>query len=156
MNGRAKMHERRRMVAGAAIALALASLSGGAVAATPTIEVWKSPSCGCCAEWVKHLQANGFAVKVNDSGNTAARARLGVPMKLGSCHTAQVGGYAIEGHVPAADIKRLLAEQPNAVGLAVPGMPIGSPGMEQGNDREPYDVLLVERGGSTRVYQSHR
>lgn len=150
------MSERRRMVARAAIALALASLSGGAVAATPTIEVWKSPSCGCCVEWVKHLQANGFTVKVNDTGNDAARARLGVPAKLGSCHTAQVGGYALEGHVPAADIKRLLAEKPNAVGLVVPGMPIGSPGMEQGNVRDPYDVLLIERTGSTRVYQSHR
>ncbi len=150
------MNQRRRMLTGAAIALPLASVTGGASAAAPTIEVWKSPSCGCCTEWVKHLQTNGYTVKVNDTGNNAARARLGVPAKLGSCHTAQVGGYAIEGHVPAADIKRLLAEKPNAVGLAVPGMPVGSPGMEQGNDRDPYDVLLIERGGNTRVYQSHR
>jgi hypothetical protein len=150
------MNEQRRLVMRAAIALIPASIAGSAIAATPTIEVWKSPSCGCCAEWVKHLQANGFTVKVNDAGNASARARLGVPAKLGSCHTAQVAGYAIEGHVPAADIKRLLAEKPNAVGLAVPGMPIGSPGMEQGNQRDPYDVLLIERSGSTRVYQSHR
>ena len=140
----------------AAIALTLASLAGAAIAASPTVEVWKSPSCGCCADWVKHLQANGFTVKVNDAGNTATRARLGVPTKLGSCHTAQVAGYAIEGHVPAADIKRLLADKVDALGLAVPGMPIGSPGMEQGNRRDPYDVLLIERGGSTRVYQSYR
>lgn len=150
------MNVRRRMVARSAVALALATLTGGAIAATPTIEVWKSPSCGCCGEWVKHLQANGFTVKVNDTGNEAARARLGVPGKLGSCHTAQVGGYALEGHVPAAGIKRLLAEKPNAVGLVVPGMPIGSPGMEMGNQRDPYDVLLIERGGSTRIFQSHR
>ncbi len=150
------MNERRRMMTRAVIVLALAPLASGAVAATPTIEVWKSPSCGCCAEWVKRLQASGFTVKVNETGNDAARARLGVPTKLGSCHTAQVGGYALEGHVPAADIKRLLAEKPNAVGLAVPGMPIGSPGMEMGNQRDPYDVLLIERGGSTRVFQSHR
>lgn len=150
------MHEPRRRFTSDVIALALASITGVAVAAPRTIEVWKSPSCGCCAEWVKHLQANGFAVKVSDTGNTAARARLGVPMKYGSCHTAQVDGYALEGHVPAEDIKRLLAERPNAIGLAVPGMPIGSPGMEQGNQRDPYDVVLIERGGSTRVYQSHR
>ena len=151
------MNERRWTLNRGAIALALASLTSGvAVAASPTIEVWKSPSCGCCAEWVKHLRANGFTVKVNDTGNDDARARLGVPLKLGSCHTAQVNGYALEGHVPAADIKRLLAEKPNAVGLAVPGMPIGSPGMEQGSRRDAYDVLLIERGGSTRAYQSYR
>ena len=146
----------RRIAIRVAVAFALASLSGGALAAPPTIEVWKSPSCGCCAEWVKHLQANGFLVKVNDTGNTGARARLGVPAKLGSCHTARVAGYAIEGHVPAADIKRLLADKVDALGLAVPGMPTGSPGMEQGDRRDPYDVLLIERGGSTRVFQSHR
>lgn len=151
------MDERRRFATRVAIALPLGWLAGiGSAAAPPTIEVWKSPGCACCAGWVKHLQANGFAVKVNDTGNDTARARLGVPAKLGSCHTAEVGGYALEGHVPAADVTRLLAERPDAVGLAVPGMPIGSPGMEQGNRRDAYDVLLVERGGSTRVFQSHR
>ena len=83
----------------------------------PRIEVWKSPTCGCCKDWITHLEANGYRVKVSDVGNTAARARLKVPMKLGSCHTAWVGGYAIEGHVPAADIRRLLKERPDAVGL---------------------------------------
>ncbi|MCC7120768.1 MAG: DUF411 domain-containing protein, partial [Gammaproteobacteria bacterium] len=86
----------------------------------------------------------------------AARARLGIPAQLGSCHTAEVAGYAIEGHVPAADIKRLIAEKPSAIGIAVPGMPMGSPGMEQGGRRDPYDVLLIARGGGTRVFQSHR
>jgi hypothetical protein len=138
------------------MAAALGVPTGIAIAATPTLEVWKDPNCGCCGEWVKHLEANGFRVKVNDTGNNAARARLGIPAALGSCHTAEVAGYAIEGHVPAADIKRLLAEKPSAVGLAVPGMPIGSPGMEQGSRRDPYDVLLVTKGGGTRVFQSHR
>lgn len=150
------MDEPRRRILCAGLAAALGAIAGTTRAAGALVEVWKSPDCGCCAEWVKHLQANGFAVKVNDTGNNAVRARLGMPAKLGSCHTAQVGGYAVEGHVPASDIKRLLTEKPVALGLAVPGMPIGSPGMEMGNQRDPYDVLLVGRDGSTRIYQSHR
>ena len=124
----------------------------------PQIEVWKDPDCGCCKDWVIHLEANGFAVRVNDSGNTAARARLGIPAKLGSCHTGLVDGYAIEGHVPAREILRLLREKPAVLGLAVPGMPVGSPGMDgavYGDRRDPYDVLLISRDGSTRVYQSY-
>ena len=124
----------------------------------PLMEVWKDPNCGCCKDWVKHLQANGFKVRVHDAGNTAARARLGMPEKLGSCHTAQVGGYAIEGHVPAREISRLLKERPSAIGIAVPGMPVGSPGMdgaEYGKRRDPYDVLLVNKDHSTRVFQSY-
>jgi hypothetical protein len=142
------------LAAGASVSLlAVVPLVHGA---QPTVEVWKDPNCGCCAEWVGHLEANGFAVKVNNRGNNAARARLGIPAALGSCHTAEVAGYAVEGHVPASDIRRLLAEKPHAVGLAVPGMPIGSPGMEQDGRRDPYDVLLVAKGGGTRVFQSHR
>jgi len=124
----------------------------------PQIQVWKDPDCGCCKDWVTHLEANGFAVRVNDSGNTAARARLGIPTKLGSCHTGLVDGYAIEGHVPAREILRLLCEKPAVLGLAVPGMPVGSPGMDgavYGDRRDPYDVLLVSRDGGTRVYQSY-
>jgi hypothetical protein len=124
----------------------------------PQIQVWKDPDCGCCKDWVTHLEANGFAVRVNDSGNTAARARLGMPAKLGSCHTGVVEGYAIEGHVPAREILRLLREKPAVLGLAVPGMPVGSPGMDgavYGDRRYPYDVLLVSRDGGTRVYQSY-
>ena len=150
------MDKTRRLVLQAGIAAALGVPVRAPFAAVPAIEVWKDPNCGCCGEWVKHLEANGFRVKVNDTANTVARARLGIPAALGSCHTAEVAGYAIEGHVPAADIKRLLAEKPSAVGLAVPGMPIGSPGMEQGGRRDPYDVLLVAKGGGTRVFQSHR
>jgi hypothetical protein len=149
------MHSARRLTLRVGLAAALGLRVAGTWAAQPSIEVWKDPNCGCCANWVKHLESNGFRVTVNDRGNSAARARLGVPTKLGSCHTAQIGGYAIEGHVPADDIRRLLVQRPDAVGLAVPGMPIGSPGMEQGASREPYDVLLVLKDGRTRVYQSY-
>ncbi len=124
----------------------------------PGVEVWKDPNCGCCKDWIRHLEADGFAVRVNDSGNTAARARLGIPQALGSCHTALVGAYTIEGHVPARDIRRLLKERPSAVGLAVPGMPIGSPGMDgaaYGGRKDRFDVLLVQRNGSSSVYQPY-
>ena len=144
----------------------LASLAGAATLAPglmaqtrPRVEVWKDPDCGCCKDWVSHLEASGFQVKVHDSGNAAARARLGVPEKMGSCHTAQVGGYAIEGHVPARDIRRLLKQRSKAVGLAVPGMPVGSPGMDgpeyQGR-KDPYDVLLIRADGASRVCQRYR
>jgi hypothetical protein len=126
--------------------------------AQPLVEVWKGPSCGCCKDWVAHLEANGFRTRTHDTGNTEARARMGVNIRLGSCHTGQVGGYAIEGHVPAADIQRLLRERPRAIGLAVPGMPLGSPGMdgpEYGGRRDAYEVLLIAPDGSTTVYSSH-
>jgi hypothetical protein len=128
-------------------------------AAPVPVEVWKSPSCGCCKDWVSHLEAHGFSVRVHEVGNTDARARLRIPMALGSCHTATVGGYAIEGHVPAREIQRLLKEKPRAIGLTVPGMPVGSPGMDgevYGGRRDPYDVLLVLADGRTQVYQSYR
>lgn len=128
-------------------------------ASAPLVEVWKDPSCGCCKDWVAVLNQAGFEVRVNETGNNAARARLGIPASLASCHTARVGGYALEGHVPVAEIRRLLRERPPAVGLAVPGMPIGSPGMDgpaYKGRRDPYDVLLVATDGSNRVYQSYR
>jgi len=140
---------------------ALAALPFGALSQQPArvlVEVWKDPNCGCCQDWVSHLEANGFAVKVNGNGNTAMRAKLGIPQKLGSCHTALVGGYAVEGHVPAADIRRLLKDRPQGVGLTVPGMPVGSPGMDgkaYGGQRDPYDVLLVLKSGETRVFSSY-
>ena len=125
---------------------------------TVLVEVWKSPTCGCCKDWITHIEANNFRVKVNDVGNTAARARLKVPLKLGSCHTAWVGRYAIEGHVSAADIRRLLKQRPDAIGLAVPGMPVGSPGMDgpgYDNRQDAYDVLLIARDGSTQIFNSY-
>ena len=150
--------QRRHLLHGLAGAALLATTAWPARAATPPVELWKDPNCGCCSDWVKHLQANGFRVKVNDVGNTAARKRLGIPEKLGSCHTALVGGYAIEGHVPAREIQRLLREKPEAIGLAVPGMPVGSPGMDgevYGGRKDPFDVLLIGKDGSTRVFQSY-
>lgn len=143
----------------AGVLLLFAALS--CVAQTlPVAKVWKDPSCGCCHDWIAHLQAAGFKVQTFDTGNAAARARLGIPNKYGSCHTAEIGGYAIEGHVPAADIKRLLKEAPKDVaGLAVPGMVVGSPGMDgaaYGGRKDPYDVLIINKDGSSRVYQSYR
>ena len=125
----------------------------------PMVEVWKDPNCGCCKDWITILQKSGFDVRVYDTGNTAARARLGIPEKLGSCHTGLIAGYALEGHVPVREIQRLLKEKPNAIGLTVPDMPIGSPGMDgavyQGR-KDPFDVLLIAKNGSTRIYQSYR
>ena len=142
------------------IAAAIAGLAAPLQAAgRPEVEVWKAPTCGCCKDWVTHLEAHGFSVRVHDTGNTAMRARLGIPERLGSCHTARVGGYAIEGHVPAQDIHRLLAQRPKAIGLAVPGMPIGSPGMDgpaYGNRRDPYDVLLVQADAAPSVFRAVR
>jgi hypothetical protein len=135
------------------------AVSGWALSKAPAMDVWKDPNCGCCKDWIAHLQTAGFEVTVFDTGNNAARARLGIPAKLGSCHTASVAGYAIEGHVPAKDIKRMLQEKPKALGLAVPGMPVGSPGMDgpiYKDRKDPYDVLLVLHDGRTRVYQTYR
>ena len=130
-----------------------------AAADTPSsIEVWKSATCKCCGAWVKHLEANGFAVTVNDvdtSALTALKRQVGVGDQLASCHTAKIEGYVVEGHVPSSDIKRLIAERPDAIGLTVPGMPVGSPGMEQGAEFEPYDVLLIKKDGATEVFAKH-
>jgi hypothetical protein len=130
-----------------ALVAALPALFCGAAAradALPKIVVTKDPNCGCCAGWVEHLRAAGFTAEVVDSARVnALKARLGIPAALASCHTAEIGRYAIEGHVPAGAIKRLLAERPDAKGLAVPGMPIGSPGMEvEGSPPDTYEVLL--------------
>ena len=150
--------DRRRWML-AAVAWAAAGSAAAQADSRPLVEVWKSPSCGCCKEWVAHLEANGFRVKLHDEGNTSARAALRMPMQYGSCHTAKVGGYAVEGHVPAREIKRLLKERPAAIGLAVPSMPVGSPGMDgpdYGDRKDPYDVLLVQAEGKSSVYQAYR
>lgn len=140
-----------------ALALAAAVLSQTAVAAQPlpVAEVFKSPYCGCCTGWVDHMKKAGFEVKVQSVNDVpAARKKLGMPEKLGSCHTTKIGNYVVEGHVPAEDVKRLLAQKPKALGLAVPAMPPGSPGMESPNP-VPYDTLLVKADGSTRVFARH-
>ena len=148
-----------RRAALVAVAAALVGRPLQAAAPPVLVEVWKSPSCGCCQDWIRHLEANGFRVMTYDTGNTTARGWLGIPAALGSCHTALVGGYAIEGHVPARDIHRLLRERPKAIGLAVPGMPVGSPGMDgpaYGTRKDPHDVLLVQADGRTTRWQSYR
>jgi hypothetical protein len=152
----------RRARRGLLLAAGAWALFGAAVsraASLPPMQVWKAPTCGCCKDWIAILQKDGFAVEVFDQGNHAARARAGLPPRYGSCHTALIGGYVIEGHVPPREIRRLLAEKPAALGLAVPGMPVGSPGMdgpEYRGRRDPYDVLLVARDGTSTVYAGYR
>ncbi|HEV2604360.1 MAG TPA: DUF411 domain-containing protein [Microvirga sp.] len=138
---------------------ALAGLVTGPVSAQglPKVAVSKDPTCGCCEAWVDHLRQAGFTVDVTETGEmNRVKARLGVPQGLASCHTAEVGGYVIEGHVPAAEIKRLLAERPAGRGLAVPGMPVGSPGMEvEGSEPDIYEVVLFGPGGQ-RTFARYR
>jgi hypothetical protein len=124
-------------------------------ATKPVLSVYKTPTCGCCAKWVDHMRANGFDAKVQDLQDTAPiRTKLGVPVQFASCHTAQVGRYVIEGHIPADSVHRLLKERPNVVGLAVPGMPMGSPGMEvPGGYSQPYAVLTFDRNGNTTIFE---
>lgn len=123
----------------------------------PTVEVYKSATCGCCRKWVEHLEANGFSVRTTNREDLAdLKAKHGVPRRVQSCHMAIVNGYVVEGHVPAADVQRLLKERPAIVGLAVPGMPIGSPGMEvPGRKAQPFDVLTFDKDGQTQVFASH-
>lgn len=148
---------RRSLITGTASFAALAptiSLAQG----TPAIHVLKDRNCGCCTAWVEILQADGFDVTTENSfGTLLIRHKLdnGIPQKMISCHTGEIDGYFIEGHVPPADIRRLLEERPDAVGLAVPGMPYGSPGMGPEESREAYDVFLIRRGGSTEVFTSY-
>lgn len=131
------------------------------MAASPqriSMEVWKDPSCGCCKDWIAVMEKAGFAVRLHETGSNGVRAQMGLPAKLGSCHTARVGGYVIEGHVPAREIYRLLREKPDAIGLTVPGMIVGTPGMDgpiYKGRKYPYEVLLVRRSGNTVVYQKY-
>ena len=145
---------KRRVFIQAAVAASV-SMPLLAMAAAPVIDVYKTESCGCCGAWVEHLKANGFVTRVVNVDDPAHyRERGGIPHELGSCHTGMVQGYAIEGHVPASDIKRLLAARPKARGLAVPGMPLGSPGME-GPRKDPFDVLLVDAKGRSSVFKHY-
>jgi len=129
-----------------------------AMAASPTapVQVFKSPTCGCCGAWVEHMRAAGFTVKVTEVDDAPAeRRRLGLPDRYGSCHTATVAGYVLEGHVPAAEVKRLLAARPVALGLAVPGMPLSAPGMDIPGRKDPYDVLLIGAAGQSKVFATY-
>ena len=131
----------------------LAAQSGGGANVLPKVIAYKDPNCGCCTLWIAHMKRAGFAVTaVNTPDMTAVRREYGVPGPVQSCHTAVVDGFVVEGHVPADDVKRLLKERPKVVGLAVPGMPLGSPGMEQGGTKEPYKVLTFDQAGKTTVF----
>jgi len=156
--------QRRTLIQSAVALLGAAALHTTALgqnASKPLVEVWKSPTCGCCKDWVKYLQDQGFVVKtydVSEAAKAARRTELGLAEKFGSCHTALVGGYVVEGHVPAQEIRKLLKERPRALGLSVPGMPIGSPGMdgpEYGGRKDAYAVLLVQRDGNSSIYQKY-
>lgn len=147
-----KTVHRRGLLLGA---LAMTTLPAALRAAAPEIHVLKDRNCGCCGAWVKILKRDGFTVTTEDTHNGALiRYKMdnGIPPAMASCHTARIEGYLIEGHVPAADIRRLLAERPDARGLAVPGMPYGSPGMGPETQREAYDVHLIRRDGTTEVF----
>jgi hypothetical protein len=150
-------HSRRSLMLGACAATVVAALPAAAKTRS-SLHVLKDPNCGCCGAWIEILQSEGFDVTVEESmGTLLTRYKLdnGIPQQMISCHTGKIEGYMIEGHVPPADIRRLLEERPEAVGLAVPGMPYGSPGMGPETEREAYDVFLIHRDGSTEVYASY-
>jgi hypothetical protein len=151
------MKKMRLALAAAVIAVATGMALYAQGARPPLLQVYKDPTCGCCAKWVEHMKNQGFAANVSDVEDiNAVKDANGVPQKLRSCHTATVDGYVIEGHVPAADVQRLLQERPaGVVGLTVPGMPVGSPGMEVGNRVQPYEVLTFDKDGRTHVFASH-
>jgi hypothetical protein len=122
---------------------------------TPTVQVYKSATCGCCAKWIEHLKTAGLSVEVHELATVdAVKNKSGVPASLRSCHTALVGGYVVEGHVPADLVVKMLKERPKIAGIAVPGMPAGSPGMEMGDRRDPFDVMAWTKTGETSVYAS--
>ena len=152
------MNRRHFILTGIASGLAAAMVGRSALASLGQMEVFKSPTCGCCSAWVEHMTRAGFDAVARDVDQETLwtmKERAGVTPELSSCHTAFIDGYFIEGHVPASDVQRLLSERPDALGLTVPGMPIGSPGMEMGNQRDAYDTLLVLRDGSTEVFERH-
>lgn len=163
-NAKSPRPTRRQLLSIGLATVTIALIAVGAASFDPrggdpepdTVVVYKSPTCNCCSKWVEHLRQAGLKVEVhNENAMNPLKARLGVPQNLASCHTAIVNGYVIEGHVPATDIERLLVEKPTAKGLAVPGMPIGSPGMEQGDRRDLYEVLLFQTEGQTTVFAQH-
>ena len=146
MNAQANSITRRSLIRLLAAA-ALVGPAAAAIAQETAVTVHKDPNCGCCTGWVQHLRESGFTVRVEETSDLdAVRTRMGVPPDLAACHTAEVAGYVVEGHVPAAAVRRLLAERPNARGLAVPGMPVGSPGMEGGRPA-PYTAVLFGTDG---------
>ncbi|MBX3618967.1 MAG: DUF411 domain-containing protein [Rhizobacter sp.] len=147
---------RRTLISLPVGAMASSAIQALAANTLPPVKIFKNPSCGCWDAWVDHLKAAGFDVKLTLVDDTSvARRKYGLPDRLGSCHTAVVAGYVVEGHAPACEIKKMPALKPVAVGIAVPGMPVGSPGMEMGSRRDPYRVLLVDKQGRARVFSSY-
>ncbi len=148
---------RRTLLNSAAALAVLAAMPALPSDGTPAVvQVFKSPSCGCCGAWAAHMRSAGFDVRVIDVHSAAVeRKRLGMPERFGSCHTATVAGYVLEGHVPASDVKRLLAAKTKAIGLAVPQMPLGSPGMQAGKRNDAYQVLLIDPSGQASTYASY-
>ncbi len=147
------------MIASLRVGLAAALVALGGAAAAQQMLVHKSPDCGCCGAWAEAMAAAGFEVEIAHDDWAALdrlKAELGVAPEHAGCHTAEIAGYVVEGHVPAEDIRRLLAERPAAVGIAVPGMPVGSPGMEMGGRVDPYDVILITEPGEAEVFARHR
>jgi hypothetical protein len=152
-----KFMSRRNFIVTGGAAAALLTFPGKSVAA-PAIHVVKDPNCGCCSAWIEILEADGFSVTTQNLAPADLALRkleAGIPQTMMSCHTGEIGGYVIEGHVPAADIHRLLEARPDAIGLAVPGMPYGSPGMGPEEAREAYDVFLLKRDGTVETYSSY-
>ena len=150
--------KRITFAASAALAVVVAAVRVMIAQSPTTIAVVRDPGCGCCMMWVAHLRKAGYKATVTESSEMdAVKNRKGIPRAARSCHTGVIGGYVIEGHVPAEDIKRLLKDRPDIVGLAVPGMPAGSPGMEVPSGKvAPYDVLAFDKAGNTKVFASHR
>jgi hypothetical protein len=137
-------------------AIAFAALTLGAAAHAANMTVHRSPTCGCCIKWIEHVEKHGFTVKtVLTEDMPAVKKKLGIPATLMSCHTSIVGGYVVEGHVPAADIKRLLAQKPRAKGIAVAGMPMGAPGMQHGDHHQPYSTMLIGKDGKATLFARH-
>lgn len=156
--------DRRRLLQATGLFVLAACAAPRVRAASPAadatrVQMWKSPTCGCCKDWVAHMEGAGFKLQVFEMEDPGVqRGKLGLAAQYGSCHTALVEGYVLEGHVPAADVRRLLRERPAALGLAVPGMVVGSPGMDgpaYGGRRDRFDVLLVQRDGASRVWATH-
>lgn len=144
----------RRLAASVAFLAVLGT--GSAAVAGDEMVMYKDPNCGCCGKWAEHMRENGIAVKeISTREMSLVKSEAGVPRELGSCHTAIIDGYVVEGHVPASDVKRLLTERPAVVGISAPGMPLGSPGMEGPYEAERYDVVSFDKGGRVEVFSSH-
>lgn len=153
-----EVHSRRKFMQFATLIATTSALSGTvfAASASQAVVAYRNPGCGCCEKWAEQMKASGFDITMQDDAELAARkAKLGIPDQLAGCHTAVIGPYVIEGHVPPADIIRFLSEKHDALGLAVPGMPIGSPGMEMGDSKEPFDVVMFKADGSSVTYVKH-